>query len=114
MMYSIEQIAKTAHLVHITYCKHIGSLTQPEWSEVSPSHKNVVYSSINKIIKGELKSVEDSHDAFVKYKYSQGWGFSETYSLENKTNPRLVAFERLSLEQRIKESLFFECVKSFI
>ena len=109
----IEQIAKTAHAIHRAYCLEMGIPTQPKWEDVDNGHKAVVYNSIRHIINGTIKTVEESHNKFIESKYEQGWRFGEVYSIEDKLNPRMVDFSRLTLEQRIKERLFFECVSSF-
>jgi hypothetical protein len=109
----IEQIAKTAHAVHRAYCLEMDIPTQPKWEDVDSEHKDVVYNSIKHILSGSIKSAEDSHNKFVESKHARGWKFGEVYSIEDKLNPRLVDFNELTLEQRIKEKLFFECVISF-
>tara|TARA_R110002167_G_scaffold364713_1_gene587177 strand:- start:42 stop:380 length:339 start_codon:yes stop_codon:yes gene_type:complete len=109
----VEQIAKTAHAIHRAYCLEMGIPTQPKWKDVEKGHKDVVYNSIKNILHGAIKNVEESHDKFIQSKHKQGWRFGEAYSIENKLNPRMVDFTRLTLEQKIKERLFFECVTSF-
>tara|TARA_B110000967_G_C18539219_1_gene389746 strand:- start:267 stop:605 length:339 start_codon:yes stop_codon:yes gene_type:complete len=109
----IEQIAKTAHAIHRAYCLEMGIPTQPKWEDVDSGHKDVVYTSIINITQGSIKSVEESHNKFIESKYAQGWRFGEVYSIEDKLNPRMVDFSRLTIEQRVKEKLFFECVNSF-
>ena len=109
----IEQIAKTAHAIHRAYCLEMGISTQPKWENVENTHKDVVYNSIRHIMQGSIKSAEESHSKFVESKYAQGWRFGEVYSIEDKLNPRMVDFSRLTTEQRVKERLFFECVSSF-
>ena len=106
------QIAKTAHAVHRAYCQEMGMKTQPKWHEISPEHRQTVIDSVSKIMAGEMNSPKESHQNFVDRKIADGWTFGE-YSLERKTNPRLVNFESLEKEDRMKEILFFECVKSF-
>ena len=109
----IEQIAKTAHAIHRAYCLEMEIPTQPKWEDVENGHKDVVYNSIRHIMQGGIKSVEESHNKFIESKHAQGWRFGEVYSIEDKLNPRMVDFSRLTLEQRVKEKLFFECVNSF-
>jgi hypothetical protein len=113
MIEQIQQIAKTAHAIHRAYCLEMGIPTQPKWEDVESDHKEVVYSSINQIIQGGIKTVEESHDNFIEFKYEQGWRYGVVYSIENKLNPRMVSFSLLTPEQRVKERLFFECVSSF-
>jgi hypothetical protein len=110
---NIDQISKTAHAVHRAYCFEMGIPTQPKWVEVSPEHKAVVANTVRNILLGNITSIEESHNLFVESKVMDGWSFDKEYSLENKTNPRLVPFNLLSKEQRVKEALFFKCVSSF-
>lgn len=110
----IEQIAKTAHSIHRAYCIEMNIPTQPEWIDVEHSHKDVIYNTIRNILHGKISSIEESHNKFIESKTSQGWSFGKEYSIEDKKNPRLVEFNKLTKEQRIKERLFFECVKSFM
>jgi len=108
-----EQIAKTAHAIHRAYCLEMNIPTQPEWDDVANEHKDVVFNSIRYILHGHITSVEDSHNKFVESKHANGWRFGEVYSIENKLNPRMIDFSRLTIEQKVKERLFFECVSSF-
>ena len=109
-----EQIAKTAHAVHLAYCNEMNLKTQPKWDELSLEHQSTILDSVEKILSGEIKSKQDSHNNFLEFKKSNGWVFGKEYSLENKTNPRLVDYKNLSIDNKVKETLFFECVKSFI
>lgn len=110
----LEQIAKTAHAIHRAFCVENGIPTQPQWDDVGNEHRDVVFKTIRHILNGDISSVDDSHKKFVESKTKQGWVFGEEYDLKNKINPRLVEFENLTLEQRTKERLFFECVISFM
>jgi hypothetical protein len=112
-MISTTQIAKTAHAVHVTFCNEMIIATQPAWDEISEEHRQVIISSVDKIVMGEITSKVESHNNFVAMKKSQGWRYGQ-YNSDYKLNPRLVPFEELTLMDRIKESLFFETVKSFI
>ncbi|QQV90434.1 RyR domain containing protein [Olleya phage Harreka_1] len=114
-MEKLEQIAKTCHAVHKAYCLQAGIKTQPEWDKVQTEHKLTIFSTIEKILSGEIKTQAQSHANFVDFKKTNGWKYGAGYSIKHKTNPRLVDFfSQLPLEDRIKESIFFECVKSFI
>lgn len=106
-------IAKVAHAVHLAYCKEMGIKTQPEWQELDFTHKRTIVDSIGKIRSGEINSAEESHKNFVRKKIEDGWICGERYDKENKINPRLVSFDKLSITDRAKEVLFFECVNSF-
>ena len=112
-MVSQIQIAKTAHAIHRAYCLEMNIPTQPHWDLVDNEHKEVVYNSIRHILAGNVTNVIDSHNAFVESKIASGWSYGNVYSLEKKENPRLVNFELLTTQQRIKEALFFECICSF-
>jgi len=107
------QVGKICHEVHRAYCKEINSKTQPEWVNITNQHKEVILNSVKQILDGKINSPDESHNNFIKVKEEQGWVYSEKYSIENKTNPRLVPFENLSSKDRMKEILFFTIVSSF-
>ena len=111
---NIEQIAKTCHSVHRAYCTELNIPTQPEWDKVENEHRETVIDSITQILSGKIKSKEDSHNNFVNLKQMNGWVYGEVWDAVEKTNPRLVPFDELSDEHKVKEALFFECVKSFM
>lgn len=114
-MEKIEQIAKTVHSIHLAYCEIMNLKTQPKWSDLKEEHKQTVLNGVEKILSGEIKSILSSHLNFIKFKESNGWVYGKEYSIKNKTNPRLTRnYSDLPIEDRIKESLFFNCVKSFM
>jgi hypothetical protein len=106
----IIAISKIAHRKHRRYCNSINHPTQPSWEDLSDNHKKTIESTVEKIVNGEIKSIEDSHANFVEFKKSTGWVFGDEYSEKDKTNPRLCDFNDLSTEDMTKESIFFECV----
>lgn len=110
----ITQVAKTAHAVHLAYCKTMGLETQPVWEELTEEHKDTIISSVKQILDGDIKTVEESHDNFVKFKKSSGWVYGKEYSRKLKTSPRICEFVEMGMNDTVKEVLFFECVKSFV
>jgi hypothetical protein len=108
-----KQIAKTAHAVHLAYCELNDLSTQPKWGELTKEHKKTVKSTVKRILSGEIDSVENAHINFVEFKKSNGWVCGPKYHLEFKVNPRLCDYEKLSHHDKVKETLFFECVNSF-
>lgn len=109
----IEQISKTTHEVHLSYCRSMGIDTQGKWEEISEAHKNGIISSVKGILLGEISTKVESHNNFINNKIKDGWKWGEYYCKNKKTNPRLVVYQLLSLEDKVKESLFFDCVSSF-
>lgn len=103
-----EQIAKTCHAAHNALCE------EPiPWELKTSEHKATVYSSIDKILSGEILSAKQAHDNFVARKKADGWVYGEEYSTEDKINPRVTEFENLGLIDLAKEKIFFNIVESF-
>ena len=109
-----QEIAKIAHKAHRAYCKSIGHKTQPKWKDLTEDHKSVITTSVYMIKKGAIKTQQQSHNRFVKSKIANGWKYGQEYCPKKKTNPRLVGFKDLSLEDRTKEMIFFTVVKNNI
>jgi len=105
-----ELIAKTCHAAHLAYSNTHGLKTQPAWKDVEKSHKDAMFSSIKNIMSGVLKSPEDSHKNFIKMKLDAGWIYGKEYSIENKTNPRLVKFEELNIHDVARGVIFHSIV----
>jgi hypothetical protein len=108
-----KQIAKTAHAVHLAYCELNDLSTQPKWGKLTREHKQTIKSTVKKILSGEIESVKNAHENFVEFKKSNGWVYGKTYDRDKKINPRLCDYEKLSHHDKVKETLFFECVNSF-
>lgn len=107
---TITEISKEVHKNHREYCASINHSTQPIWSKLEESHKITIADTVNKVLIGEILSVEDSHVNFVNFKKSVGWNYGDVYSIEKRTNPRLCKFKDLSIEDKMKESIFFNTV----
>ena len=110
----IIDIAEMAHELHLSLCKKMGMDTQHKWATIDPDHMVILINGITGILMGMSKNAEESHNMFVANKGKQGWSFGITYSLTDKTNPRLCNWENLSGEDKIKETVFFNFVSSFI
>lgn len=111
---TIIQIAKAAHAAHRTYCSSVGHKTQPIWDNLTTTHKATILNSVCSILSGKVRTVEQSHNMFVQAKLTAGWTYGTEYSTEAKTNPRLQPLYACTIEDRTKENLFFNIVKSFI
>jgi len=106
------QIAKTCHEVHNVLCKNNGMQVIP-WEDKSPEHHAIVADSVEKIVKGIVRSPQEAHYNFVIGKRKDGWEYGPDYSTRNKTNPRLCSFDELEDIEREKEEYFFAVASSF-
>ena len=53
------------------------------------------------------------HDCWVKTKIMEGWSYSATRDSVKKTDPYLLPYEELSLQLRLKYTLFKNIVIAF-
>jgi hypothetical protein len=114
MELNLDEIAKICHNTHVRYCSNMNLKGMTlSWNDVQENHKNIIKDSLQKIINGEIKNPKESHNNFVKQKEKEGWVYGEDYSLEDKINPRLTDFENLSINDKVKEILFFETALNF-
>lgn len=109
---SYEMIAQICHAAHNAYCEGLGQTNIP-WEMRSEKHKQTVISSVEKILEGKVLNPEHAHIIFVTQKIDAGWTYGEEYDVIEKTNPRLVVWEHLPIEEKLKDIMFFNIVNSF-
>jgi hypothetical protein len=111
---NLINIARTCHNINKAYCEGHGDFSQvdfdkaPDWQQ-SSAIEGVLYAMNN-----PDATPEDVHNSWMQSKLDDGWSYGKTKDPEAKTHPCLVEYEKLPLQQRIKDSLFSLCVKSFL
>lgn len=88
--------------------------TLPErWKDLSEEAQKssfIVLSSIFLFFKESRNykaiSPEILHGVWMNQKESHGWSYGENYSLENKTHPSMISFDKLSYEDQQKDILW--------
>lgn len=106
-----EEIARLCHNVNKAYCAAIGDLSQPEW-ELAPEWQraSAIFGVQAHIFSGFTMLPQDSHISWMKQKIDDGWTYGPVKAPDKKTHPCLVEYDKLPVDQKVKDYLFREIV----
>ena len=111
---SVGNIARICHEVNRAICESQGDTSQVPWDEAPEWQKESAMAGVLGIIGGEITKPEDSHRSWTEHKLNEGWVYGPVKDAEAKTHPCLVEYAALPPEQRVKDSLFFAVVTSYL
>lgn len=111
---NITDIAKAAHEVNRAYCSSIGDDSQVEWDKAQDWQKESAVKGVQFIIDNPKSTPEQSHESWLKEKEATGWKYGEVKDVEKKEHPCFVPYGELPLEQRVKDHLFGQTVRSLL
>lgn len=111
------QVAKVCHDANRAYCQTIGDHSQAEWGAApvwqrNSAIKGVEFHLIN-LEKGIKPSPSASHESWLKEKADEGWKFGTVKDAAKKEHPCFVPYDRLPIEQRMKDYIFASIVEAF-
>lgn len=110
----IVTIARIAHEANRLYCESIGDLSQQAWDYAYDWQHQSAIDGVRHHIQNPNATPEESHENWMQVKLDDGWTWGKVKDIDAKTHPYLVPYEYLSEEQRIKDTLFTNIVKTFI
>jgi hypothetical protein len=109
---TVEQIAQVAHEVNKAYCSSIGDNSQPNWSD-APEWQQL--SAVNGVVfhlQNPEASPSASHESWLKQKTEEGWVYGAEKNSVKKQHPCCVPYYELPAEQKSKDFLFNQVIKS--
>lgn len=106
-----EYIASVCHGINKAYCEAIGDMSQPSWDEAPQWQKDSAVTGVTFAMANPDAKPEDSHISWLKQKLDDGWTYGPVKNPELKEHPCMVPYEKLPLEQRVKDHLFLATVK---
>lgn len=108
---TIEQIAKVCHELNRVYCQSIGDDSQPTWEDAPNWQKQSAINGVKFHLKNPNAGPSHSHESWLEEKRKDGWKYGPVKNPEKKEHPCFVSYEKLPMEQRLKDSLFTSTVK---
>lgn len=111
-MLTIEAIARVCHEANRTYCKGLKDYSHLEWEFAPEWQKDSAIMGVAAIIEGRVRHPKDSHESWMKQKLDEGWSYGPEKDPSRKTHPCIKQWEELPEEQRRKDVIFFNLVKS--
>ncbi len=111
--WEIEACTAAAYEVHRQFCKGMADFSHVPYESLPPDLKEVARNATMGIVTLGF-TAEQSHEAWVAHKKSQGWTRGEVKDAVKKTHPCLVPFKELSFEQQAKDDLWISTVKNLM
>ena len=109
----IEDLARICHEANRAYCQSLNDDSQPLWNDAPLWQKDSAINGVKFHLKNPDSSPAVSHENWLKEKCEAGWVYGEKKDPLKKTHPCILPYEKLPIEQRLKDSLFISIVECF-
>ena len=109
-----EKIAEICHELNRYYCQAIDDWSQVPWHMAPKWQIDSCLEGIEEIIVDTNHPPEKSHESWMATKVKQGWVLGKKKSARHKTHPCIKPYDKLPLEQKIKDILFSNTVKALL
>lgn len=106
-----EAIIEIAKVVHENN-RGLSDSKTLSWDDSSEDVQQSAIDGVQAVINDPTITPAKSHDNWMKYKASQGWVYGEVKDEEAKTHPCMVPYQDLPEDERLKDELFVDTVKS--
>jgi hypothetical protein len=106
----IEACAQAAHEANRVYCIAIGDMSQDTWSQAPQWQRDSAREGVKGVIAGN--GPEQSHESWLKQKKADGWKYGPVKDPDKKEHPCFVRYAELPPEQKKKDNIFVETVRS--
>lgn len=110
----IERIARACHEVNRGYCVSLADLSQPAWEDAPEWQKSSARIGVRKILSGDVRRPQDSHDSWHEQKVLDGWSYGPVKDPVLKQHPCMVPFDELPATQQFKDTLFLLTARSML
>jgi len=110
----MEKVARTYYEVNRAFCEGHGDSSQEAWDEALKEVRDAAIERVTFYFNNPNTRIQDMHDLWVANKIENGWSHAEVKDADKKESPYLVSYRELSVQQKTKDILFLETVKSFI
>lgn len=111
--WEIEACTAAAYEVHRQFCRGMADFTHVPYESLASDLKEVARNATIGIVTLEFNA-EQSHEAWVAHKRSQGWIRGDIKDESKKTHPCLVSFKELPFEQQAKDDLWVATVRNLM
>ena len=102
--------AQAGHEANRAFVARMG-IEEPPWEKADDRHKESVIEGVNNIIVRNF-TPEQGHENWRSRKLAEGWTLGEVKDSVKKTHPALVSYGDLPLEQKVKNEMFYDIVRS--
>lgn len=76
-------------------------------------NRDSIIAGVKRTLADPTETPEANHNAWAKYKFSEGWNYGATKDEKAKTHPCLVPYEQLGPHAKSKDAIFQTVVRTF-
>lgn len=110
----IEKIAAVCYAAIREWCIQTKQPIDYPWENLSPAYRTHVKIVVARCFADmTVPSGKVLHQRCMKEGMDGGWTYGEVVDKAKKRHPDILPWEKLSMEQRIKEHIFSAVIKSF-
>jgi hypothetical protein len=113
-MMTPERIAEAAHEMNRLWCLAQGDTSQVPWSDAPDWQRSSAIEGVCAIIDNPGLTPRQSHEGWLKHKLADGWVWGPTKDVTEKTHPCMLPYDDLPREQRAKDLIFTQVVKTLL
>lgn len=107
-------IAMVAHNANAAYCQSLGDDSHKPWDKTAKAVQDSAISGVQFHLDNPGSTPSASHESWLKFKEADGWKFGEAKDEKKKLHPCMVPYDELSADQKAKDYIFSEIVKSLL
>ena len=107
----LEHVARLAHNVYRAYMTSVSKLSLP-YDSLDPHTKESLLDGVVSVLVGAVKSPQQSHENWLRFKADAGWIYGEELDRERKQHPCICSFDNLPITERVKDYLFVFSVQA--
>lgn len=111
---SDEDIARIAHEANRAICEAVNDRSQKPWDETPDNIRASTLGIVRECRSDPNYSPVTSHNRWLDDRERDGWVWGEVKDNFRKTNPAMVPFDVLPVEQRIKAFVFVGIVRAML
>ncbi|WP_211252804.1 RyR domain-containing protein [Acidiphilium angustum] len=106
----VADVARVAHEINRAYCEAIGDFSLPAWEDAPDWQVRSIIQGVEFHRANRNATPAASHESWMAEKQRDGWVEGPVKNPELKQHPCMVPFDKLPIEQRVKDFLFRACV----
>lgn len=106
--------ARLAHEANRAWCLYLGDESQPSWVDAPQWQRDSAAQGVKAVIDDPRITPEQLHIKWCQAKTDAGWIYGSVKDAEAKTHPCLLPYHRLPADQRAKDALFQNVVRTFL
>ena len=112
MVDKVELAAMAAHEMNRLYCMSLGDNSQVHWEDSPEWQRKSAIEGAKKAFDGATS--EQLHQSWVDFKLTDGWKYGPVKDPEKKEHPCMVPYHELPFQQRKKDYIFGDTVRTVL